>query len=144
MPGNVISMSRGRERSLAAATVSSLVIALAAAAIALAADNVPTISDLHANPRTFCAKKSAGCAQPGTTIRFTVDSAATVRGVIRPKFEPQGNLVEFVRKFPKGVDRVRLNDPRLRPGTWVLRLQGRNEVGSGGVALIHLHVVKGG
>lgn len=137
-------MTGGRARSRIAAPVVALAAALASAATGLAADNVPTVSDLHANPRTFCARKSDGCARPGTTIRFTVSTAATVRGVIRPKFEPTGNLVEFVKRFPAGTNKVRLNDSRLRPGTWVLRLQGRNEVGSGGVALIHLHVVKSG
>lgn len=136
-------MVGGRIRRWTVAPV-ALVATLAFAATGLAADDVPTVSDLHANPRTFCAKKSDGCSNPGTIVRFTVSTAAQVRGVIRPRFENTGNLMEFVKRFPKGTNRVRINDARLRPGTWVLRLQGRNGVGSGGVAVIHLHVVKSG
>ena len=118
--------------------------ALSSAAIAIAAENVPTVSNLHANPNTFCAKKSASCSNPGTTLRFTVDRAAKVRGVIRPRFENTGNVVLFVRRFPKGVNRVRIDEPWLRPGTWVIRLQGTNHVGTGGVAVLHVKVVKSG
>jgi hypothetical protein len=135
---------RVRARSWIAAPAGALVAALVLAATGLAASNVPTVSDLHANPNHFCAKKSSSCSHPGTTIRFTVDTAAKVRGVIRPKSEPTGNLVEFNRQFPAGTNRVRLNDTRLKPGTWVLRLQGTNSVGTGGVAILHVHVVKGG
>jgi hypothetical protein len=143
--GNLTSHMRHRgTRRRIAALVATAVAALAVAAGAIAATNVPTISNLHANPRTFCAKKSASCSHPGTTVRFTVSTAAKVRGVIRPRFENTGNLVEFTRQFPQGVNRVRINDARLRPGTWVLRLQGTNGQGTGGVAVIHLHVVKSG
>ncbi|MFL5782879.1 MAG: hypothetical protein ACJ760_16295 [Thermoleophilaceae bacterium] len=130
-------------RNWIAAPVGALVTALALVATALAASNVPTVKDLHANPNRFCAKRSDGCSHPGTTIRFTVDTAAKVRGVIRPRFEPTGNLVEFNKQFPAGTNHVRVNDTRLRPGTWVLRLQGTNAVGTGGVAVLHVHVVKG-
>jgi hypothetical protein len=143
--GNFASAVGGaRTRRWLSAPVLATAAAVAVAATGVAATNVPTISNLHANPRTFCAKKSDTCSRPGTTIRFTVSTAAKVRGVIRPRFENTGNLVEFVRRFPKGVNRVRLNDPRLRPGTWVLRLQGTNDVGTGGVAVIHVKVVKNG
>ena len=49
---------------------------------------------------------------------------------------------EFVRRFPKGTNSFRLNDPRLRPGTWRLQLQGTNSVGTGPIAIIHVHVTK--
>jgi hypothetical protein len=133
-----------RTRRRLAAPVVVIAGALAWAATGFAATNVPTISDLHASPRTFCAKSSDTCAHPGTSLRFTVDSPAKVRAVIRPRFENTGNLVLFVRRFPKGVNRVRINDSRLRPGTWVIRLQGTNEIGSGGVAVLHVKVVKSG
>jgi hypothetical protein len=136
--------SRVRAPGWIAAAAGVVVVALAFAATGLAASNVPTVKDLHANPNHFCAKRSDSCSHPGTTIRFTVDTPAKVRGVIRPKSEPTGNLVEFFKQFPAGTNHVRLNDTRLTPGTWVLRLQGRNSVGSGGVALLHVHVVKGG
>ena len=136
-------MSGARTRRWLPAPVVAAVALLAVAAAAFAATNVPTVSDLHARPNTFCAKKSDACSSPGTTLRFTVDSAAKVRGVIRPRFENTGNLVLFVQRFPKGVNRIRINDSRLRPGTWVIRLQGTNEVGSGGVAVLHVKVVKG-
>ena len=133
---------RGFAARLAVAAAVALLGVLAWAAIVAAApSNVPTISNLHAHPRTFCAKKSAKCSHPGTTIRFTVSTAARVRGDIRPRFENRGALIEFDKRFPRGTDHVRLNDSRLTKGTWVVRLQGRNSVGSGGVALIHVHVV---
>jgi hypothetical protein len=137
-------MGRVRTRSRLAAPAAAIAVAMAWTATALAVTNVPTVSDLHANPNTFCAKKSDTCSHPGTTISFTVSTAAKVRGVIRPRFEYNGNLVAFVKHFPQGRNHVRLNDPRLTPGTWVLRLQGTNAMGSGGVAVIHLHVVKHG
>jgi hypothetical protein len=116
---------------------------LAWAATGVAANNVPIIKDVHANPNRFCAKKSDGCSHPGTTIRFTVSTAAKVRGDIRRQKAPYtGSFVEFVKRFPAGTNRVRINDARLTPGTWVVRLQGTNSVGSGPIALIHVHVVK--
>jgi hypothetical protein len=135
-------MGRARTGGLVAAPVAATVVAAAWAATGLAASNVPKISDVHANPRTFCAERSDSCSHPGSTIRFTVSTAAKVRGDIRPRFENTGPLVEFVKRFPKGVNRVGINASRLRPGTWVLRLQGTNDVGSGGIAVIHVHVVK--
>jgi hypothetical protein len=128
-------------RRLTALTAAMALLAPAGTGLA-AEGNVPVISDLHAHPRTFCAKKSDGCPHPGTRISFRMTTAAKVRAVIRPRFEYQGNLVEFVRRFPKGTNSFRLNDPRLRPGTWRLQLQGTNSVGTGPVAIIHLHVTK--
>jgi|SRR3712207_3550488 len=133
--------SRAGRWLLAAVATAAGALATAAAGVG-APSNVPTISNLHANPRTFCARSSDTCERPGTTLRFTVSTAAKVRGVIRPRFENTGNLVLFVKRFPKGVNRIRINDSRLRPGTWVIRLQGTNSVGTGGVAVIHVKVVK--
>jgi hypothetical protein len=109
-----------------------------------APSEVPAISNLHAQPNTFCAKASDSCKHPGTTLRFTVSTAAKVRADARPRFKNTGGLVEFVRRFPQGTNTVRINDARLTPGTWVLRLQGTNAVGTGGIAVIHVHVVKHG
>jgi hypothetical protein len=135
-------MAPTRTARLAAAAAAAAAAMLVAAPAGLAVDNVPKISDVHANPRTFCAKKSDKCSHPGTTIRFRLSTAAKVRGDIRPRFEYTGSFMEFVKRFPKGVNRVRVNDPRLKPGTWQLRLQGTNSMGSGPIALIHVHVVK--
>ncbi|HKP91641.1 MAG TPA: hypothetical protein VJT75_16865 [Thermoleophilaceae bacterium] len=138
-------MARAGNGRWAAVPLIAVAAVLVWAAIGVAAEsNVPTVSSLHANPNTFCAKRSDTCANPGTTLRFTVDTAAKVRGVIRPRFENTGNLVLFVKQFPKGVNRVRINDSRLRPGTWVIRLQATNSVGTGGVAVLHVKVVKNG
>jgi hypothetical protein len=136
-------MGGARARRWVVAPVAAVAAAFAVAAVAFAATNVPTVSNLHANPNSFCVKSSDACSSPGTTLRFTVDSAAKVRGVIRSRNQNTGNLVLFVRQFPKGVNRVRINDSRLRPGTWVIRLQGTNHVGTGGVAVLHVKVVKG-
>jgi len=133
-----------RTRRRLAASVVAIAAGLTGAATVAAQQpsNVPTISNLHANPRAFGARSSDSCSRPGTTLRFTVSTAAKVRGVIRPRFENTGNLVLFVKRFPKGVNRIRINDSRLRPGTWVIRLQGTNSVGTGGVAVIHVKVVR--
>jgi hypothetical protein len=137
-------MPRGRTRRWIAAPIAALVAALGWSATGLAVNNVPSIKNVHANPNTFCAKKSDACSHPGTTIRFTLSAAAKVRGDIRPRSSNVGPLVEFVRRFPKGTNTARINDRHLTTGTWVVRLQGRNSVGSGPVAQVHVHVVKSG
>jgi hypothetical protein len=137
-------MGRARTRRWIAAPLAAVATALAWTATGLAVTNVPTISGLHAQPNRFCAKRSESCKHPGTTIRFTVSTAAKVRGDIRPRFKNTGGLVEFVKRFPKGTNSVRIDDGRLTPGTWVVRLQGTNAMGTGGIAVIHVHVVKHG
>jgi hypothetical protein len=71
--------------------------------------------------------------------------ASGVRGDIRPRSAPpRAPFIEFSRRFPAGTNRVRINDPRLKPGTWELCLRGTNSVGTGPVARVHVHVVSGG
>jgi hypothetical protein len=110
--------------------------------VALAATHVPTVTNLRASPARFCAKRSSTCAQPGTTVKFTISTKARVRVDIRPRFENTSGFVEFVGRRPKGANSVRLNDSRLTKGRWTLRLQGTNDVGSGGITQIDLRVVK--
>jgi hypothetical protein len=123
--------------SLAAVTSS-----LAFGGSGLAASNVPVISHLSAHPRKLCAKKSSRCQHPGTTIRFTVSTNASIRADIRPRFKNEFGYVEFVRRFHAGANSVRLREPRLTPGRWTLRLQGTNELGSGPISVIDVRVVK--
>jgi hypothetical protein len=104
--------------------------------------HVPEITKLRAKPPKFCARKTSACPKPGTTIRFTVSTAATVTGDIRPRSENVNGFVEFRRKFPKGANSVYLNDSRLTRGRWTLRLQGLNSVGAGPIATIDVHVAR--
>ena len=94
-------MGHAGTRRWIATPLVAVVTALAWTSTGLAVSNVPAIKDVHAQPRTFCAKKSDTCSHPGTTIRFTLSTAAKVRGDIRPRFENRGALVEFVKRFPK-------------------------------------------
>ena len=116
--------------------------ALVLASVVLAATEVPKVTNLRATPATFCAKKSSKCANPGTTVRFTISTDARVRGDIRPRFEYQGSFVEFVKNLHKGPNAVRLNDSRLKPGRWTIRVQATNNVGSGPIAVTDVRVVK--
>ena len=108
-----------------------------------ATDNVPTITNLHAKPAKFCAKKTSRCRHPGTVVKFTLDRDAKVRADVSRRTVPYSScLVEFVRSFGKGTHSVRLKDSRLTKGRWTLRLQGTNDVGSGGITQIDVRVVK--
>jgi len=110
----------------------------------LAATQVPTVTNLTTNPSTFCAKQSSRCRHPGTQVSFKISTNAHVRGDIRPRFEYDGSFVEFVKDLHAGTNTVRLNDNRLRPGRWTIRVQARNNVGSGAIAVTDVHVVKRG
>lgn len=113
-----------------------------APAVAAAPTQVPTITHLTANPARFCAKRSSTCTHPGTTVSFNVSTAAKVRGDIRPRSSYLGSFVEFVKRFPRGHNAVRLNDNRLTPGRWTIRVQATNSVGSGPIAVVDVRVVK--
>ena len=112
-----------------------LVAGLAFAATVLAATAVPTVTNLRATPARF----RAGA---GTTVRFTVSTKAKVRGDIRPRFENTSGFVEFVKQLHKGANSVRLQDSRLTPGRWTIRVQATNNVGTGPIAVTDVHVVK--
>jgi hypothetical protein len=105
-------------------------------------DQVPKITNVKASPATFCAKKTAGCKNPGTTISFTLSTGATVRGDIRRRSIYRAPYVEFSKSFHQGANTIRLQDSRLVPDRWTLRLQGKNHVGSGGITLVDVRVVK--
>jgi hypothetical protein len=124
------------------AFLGGLLGALVLSSAVLAATEVPTVTNLRATPQTFCAKKSSGCANPGTTVRFTISSNAKVRADIRPRFKNTSGYVEFVKQLPKGPNAVRLNDRRLTPGRWTIRVQATNNVGSGPIAVTDVFVVK--
>jgi hypothetical protein len=107
-----------------------------------AATQVPSVTNLRATPSKFCTRKSNRCRHPGTTVRFNVSTDAKVRGDVTPRFENVGMFVEFVKHFKRGANSIRLNDKRMTPGRWTLRLQATNNVGSGGIAETDLIVVK--
>lgn len=117
-------------------------VAVTAVAASAADDNVPKFTNVSAKPARFCAKSSDKCARTGTTIRFTISTAATVTGDIRPRKSNIYGYREFRRKFPAGANSVRLNDNRLTTGRWTFRLLGVNSVGLGGPALVDLRVIR--
>ncbi len=132
-----------RRRTAAIAAISTLAAVLAFAGAGLAAtDNVPTVSHLTASPDRFCVKHSRRCRRPGTRLSFRVSTAAKVRGDIRPRNANLAPYPEFDRSFPRGENSVHFNDRRLYRGRWTFRIQGMNRVGSGGIALVDVHVVR--
>jgi hypothetical protein len=124
--------------------VGVVVAVLAFAASGLAATEVPKITNLRAKPSTFCAKRTSSCTHPGTSVRFTLSTNAKVRCDIRPRSDNVGSFVEWVKKLKKGPNSVRLQDSRLHPGRWTIRVQATNNVGSGPIAVTDVHVVKRG
>ena len=133
-------MTRSRIRAASATTLAVLggLVAAGGALVAHAASEVPKITNLSTNPSRFCVRN---CANPGTTIRFTISSNATVTANVWPRFRNGGGYLEFRRRFNAGTNSVRLNDPRLTKGRWQLKLQGLNNVGAGTTATT-LFVVK--
>ena len=117
---------------------------LAFSTAGLAATEVPKITNLRAKPARFCAKRTSTCQHPGTAVKFTVSTNAKVRCDIRPRFENDGSFVEWVKQLPRGANSVRLQDSRLRPGRWTIRVQATNNVGSGPIAVTDVRVVKSG
>ena len=125
-------------------TLSAVVLgALVWSSAGLAAPTeVPKVTNLRAQPAPFCARKTSGCAHPGTNVRFTISTAARVRCDFRPRSENTFGYVEFVKQLPQGANSVRVNDKRLTPGRWTIRVQATNGVGSGPIALVDVRVVK--
>src|SRR5438045_3347815 len=84
--------------------------------LASAADTqVPAVTKLRVSPSKFCARKSSRCHRPGTEIRFSVSTDATVRGDIRPRSQNVGPFLEFAKRFKRGANQIHLNDSRLTP-----------------------------
>lgn len=125
------------------AAIAGLAVSLVLAAPGYAApQNVPIASDLHASPNRFCVNRSNVCPHPGTTLSFRISTRAKVRLDVRPgRFNVWG-YTEFDRWFPKGENSLHFTDARLRPGPWRFRIQGRNSVGSGTVAVTTARVVR--
>jgi hypothetical protein len=130
-------------RRTAAGCVALLVAAGAGAEIGTAADTAPPmITKLKASPAKFCARKSRKCAHPGTTVSFTLSTAATVRSNMWQRDRNVGGYAEFSGKFKAGANSARINDSRLTPGRWTIKLWGVNSVAAGNTAIIDVHVVK--
>jgi hypothetical protein len=125
--------------TLAAAVALAVLVAAGAYA---APSNVPQITKISASPKSFCAKASGSCSSTGTTIRFTMTTAARVIADIRPRSHNVWGHREFERKFPAGANKFRLDDSRLTTGRWTLRLQGVNSLGAGPPSFIDVHVIK--
>lgn len=124
-------------------TLAVVAAALTATAVAAyAADDVPMLTNLTATPKRFCAKTSDTCRNPGTTIRFKLSRPAKVLGDIRPRSQNIGGYPEIKRKFPAGANSVRINDSRLTPGRWTLKMQPISSVGANGPTLLTVRVIK--
>jgi hypothetical protein len=126
-----------------------IVIGSVAAALALGAvvaqaanDQVAKLTNLRASPNHFCAKRSDTCARPGTTIHFKLSTPAKVYGDLRPRDRNIQGYTEVQRKFPAGANSFRLNDSRLTPGRWTLKMQPVNSVGANGPTTLDVHVIK--
>ena len=117
-------------------------LALTAVAAQAAGDQVPKLTNLTASPNRFCAKSSDTCAHPGTTIRFKLSTPAKVFGDLRPRSRNIQGYTEIKRKFPAGANSVRINDSRLTPGRWTLKMQPINSVGANGPTLLDVHVIE--
>jgi hypothetical protein len=129
-------------RTAAIFVATAAAASLMGGAFASAAGTVPTVSNPSFSPKKFCAKRSKHCHHPGTELSFTLSSPATVRGDIRPRYYYAGSFVEFVKRFPAGRNEIYIRDSRLKPGTWTMRIQPTNDVGSGGIAVADVKVVK--
>jgi hypothetical protein len=103
---------------------------------------VATLTNLRATPRRFCAKSSDTCAHPGTTIHFKLSTPAKVYGDLRPRAHEIQGYTEIKRKFPAGANSVRINDSRLTPGRWTLKMQPVNSVGANGPTTLDVRIVK--
>ena len=133
---------RLHRRATPAAVAAALILAVAFVVAARAATTVPEITNLRATPARFCAKAASSCGSAGTTIRFHLSTAATVRANIWPRFRNEAGYFEWNRHFGAGDVSTRLNDSRLKPGRWTFKVQGKNNVGSGTTANIDVRVVK--
>jgi hypothetical protein len=121
----------------------SVAALLVTAVGAYAADqDVAKLTNLTATPNHFCAKKSSSCAHPGTTIHFRLSTPAKVYADIRPRKTNLQGYTEFARRFPAGPNSARINDRRLTPGRWTLKLQPVNSVGANGPTTLDVRVVK--
>ena len=121
----------------------ALAVALAWSASGLAAENVPVSSDAAAHPNQFCVGKSSDCSHPGTRFSFRISTPAKVRIDARPRSgQYRYGFVELVRHFSAGAHSVRINDTRMKPGRWEIRVQGTNSVGHGTLARVVVRVVK--
>ena len=132
--------SRHIRRIACAAVVAT--VALVVALSAHAASTVPEVTILSVSPSRFCVQSSSSCGQPGTTVRFKISTAAFVRANIWPRFRNAAGYRVLRRQFNAGTNTFRLSDSRLTPGRWTLKLQGRNNVGSGTTDNIDVRVVK--
>jgi plastocyanin len=74
----------------------------------------PRLSSVRASPSAICTKRSDECRRPGLVLRFRLDEAATVTGVVQ--------LLRLARKTARTVKRLRL---RGKAGSNRFRYSGR-------------------
>lgn len=125
----------------------TLALGLVWSGTGLAAEtNVPKVNKLRASPTEFCSKKSDSCRHDGTHVRFNLTTDAKVRVDIRERNFQNGPLIVYVGKRSKGANDIyvagRQNGKRLHTGTWTIRVQGTNGVGSGPIDTVNVKIVK--
>jgi hypothetical protein len=122
--------------------VSLALLAVLGGGASAADTEVPKITNLRTDPPRFCARKTKTCKHPGTVVRFNVSTRSKVTGNVWPRSSNIGGYVEFKQRFNAGANSIRLDDSRLTPGRWTLKLQGANAVGGGNTANTDVRVVK--
>ena len=137
-------MNSSRSRRLVAGmvAVAGIAVLAAGAQVVVAASEVPKTTNASATPARFCVRPSSTCTSPGTTIRFTISTKAHVRINMWPRFRNEAGYRVFRGQVHAGTNAIPLSDARLYAGRWQIRIQGRNNVGSGTIATTIVRVYK--
>ena len=90
----------------------------------------PKISSLKAKPGTLCNKKTQSCKHPGTHVNFTLSEDATVKGSVKPDGSKKPFAQAFKTNGHKGKNSFKWSAKGLKPGKYVLRLQGTDANGN--------------
>jgi hypothetical protein len=79
------------------------------------APGAPRLTNVRVKPKRFCTR----CAKPGTTVRYTLDTPASMRAALLR----HGKLVKEIDfDSPPGPGMKRLKFKKLRHGKYLLRL----------------------
>ena len=142
---------RCSSRPIRAALILALVVSVLGAFAwnAMGATEVPQTTNLTAQPSTFCVRASSTCAHTGTAIHFAISTDAIVTVEIRPRKSNIEGYVEYGRgpgaahpakHVHAGNNSIHLQDSRLAPGRWTIKVQGINNVAAGTTAIVDVHV----
>jgi len=90
----------------------------------------PKISALKVKPGTLCTKKTKNCKHPGAHVNFTLSENATVKGAVKPAGTKKPFAQAFKTNGRKGSNSFKWGAKGLKPGKYVLRLQGTDPNGN--------------